>query len=89
MATSQGAPGIRSHMVPAIIVTFLCFFPTGIPAIVYAYQVSAKIKAGDYDGAVEASKLARVYVITSLVIFAILLAITGVAYLAGFRGGSG
>jgi hypothetical protein len=60
----------------------MCFFPTGIPAIVYAWQARTKKGAGDYRGAIKAAKLARSYTITTLVIGLGLYTITGLAYLA-------
>ncbi|BBC28899.1 hypothetical protein SGFS_001900 [Streptomyces graminofaciens] len=59
-------PAPESYMTPAILVTILCFLPTGIAAIVFASQVSAKNAAGDYEGAVQASRKARILVFVSL-----------------------
>jgi hypothetical protein len=53
-------------MVGAILVTLFCFLPTGIAAIVFSSQVSAKTNAGDIAGAAEASRKARLWVIVSL-----------------------
>jgi hypothetical protein len=78
----QAANAPRDYLVRAVIVTLLCFFPTGIAAIVYAWQARTKKDAGDYRGAVKAAKLARLYTITSLVIGLGLYGITGLAYLA-------
>ncbi|MEU3484179.1 CD225/dispanin family protein [Streptomyces massasporeus] len=67
----QGSyPGQRTtpptYMVAAILVTLFCFFPTGIAAIVFSSQVSAKTNAGDIVGAAEASRKARLWVLVSL-----------------------
>ncbi|MFJ4240214.1 CD225/dispanin family protein [Streptomyces iakyrus] len=67
----QGSyPGQRmtppTYMVGAILVTLFCFFPTGIAAIVFSSQVSAKTNAGDIAGAAEASRKARLWIIVSL-----------------------
>ncbi|MFJ7332726.1 CD225/dispanin family protein [Streptomyces sp. NPDC101110] len=67
----QGSyPGQRTtpptYMVGAILVTLFCFLPTGIAAIVFSSQVSAKTNAGDIAGAAEASRKARLWVIVSL-----------------------
>ncbi|WP_406837070.1 CD225/dispanin family protein [Streptomyces sp. AHU1] len=59
-------PLIQSYMTAAVLVTLFCFLPTGIAAIVFASQVSAKNAAGDLEGAVEASRKARLFVIVSL-----------------------
>ncbi|MER7467011.1 CD225/dispanin family protein [Streptomyces sp. NPDC097981] len=54
-------------MTGAILVTLFCFLPTGIAAIVFASQVPAKWNEGDFAGAAEASRKARLFVIVSLV----------------------
>lgn len=53
-------------MTPAILVTLLCFLPTGIAAIVFASQVSAKATTGDYQGSVQASRRARILILVSV-----------------------
>lgn len=63
-----GPPGMpQPYLIPAILVTLLCCLPTGIPAIVFASQVSAKYNAGDVAGAEAASGRARTWVIISIV----------------------
>ncbi|MFJ4541726.1 CD225/dispanin family protein [Streptomyces tibetensis] len=57
-----------TYMVGAILVTLFCFFPTGIAAIVFSSQVSAKTAAGDMTGAAEASRKARLWVIVTLAV---------------------
>ncbi|MDW8804991.1 CD225/dispanin family protein [Streptomyces scabiei] len=59
-------PVPESYMTPAILVTLLCFLPTGIAAIVFASQVSAKAAAGDYPGSVQASRRARILILVSV-----------------------
>ncbi|MFH8408839.1 CD225/dispanin family protein [Streptomyces sp. NPDC018019] len=56
----------RSYLVPAVLVTLLCFLPTGIAAIVFATQASAKFHAGDHAGAERASARARLWTFISL-----------------------
>lgn len=80
------APPIQTYLVPAILVTLFCFFPTGIAAIVYATQVSSKRDAGDYIGAVRASKQARMWTLVSL---AIAMAILVIAVIAAAASGGG
>ena len=70
-------------MVPAILVTLLCFLPTGIAAIVYAAQVGAKHDAGDPVGADVASRRARTLVIVSVVVGVLLWLFVVVASLSG------
>jgi hypothetical protein len=58
-------------------VTLFCCLPTGIVGIIYASQVSSRLSVGDYQGAVHASRLARLWTIISLVIF-VAAAVAGV-----------
>lgn len=76
--TPMAQPKVESYLVFAILVTLFCFLPTGIVAIVYSSQVSSKLAAGDYAGAVEASNKAKTWVIVSAavgVVWVILIAI--------------
>jgi hypothetical protein len=52
-------PNIPSYMAWAIVTLILCFWPTGIAAVVYASQVSSKLAIGDYAGAQESSRKAK------------------------------
>ena len=58
---------VQSYLIPAIVVTLLCFLPTGIVAIIFAAQVSSKQQAGDLAGATKASNNAKTWVIVSVV----------------------
>ena len=72
MATGAAVP---NYMVWAVLVTLFCFLPTGIAAIVFASQVSTKLAAGDYAGATESSRKAKMWCIISAVagpIFAVI-----------------
>lgn len=55
------APRISSHMGWAIATLILCFWPTGIAAVVYASQVGNRLALGDYAGAQESSHKAKVW----------------------------
>lgn len=61
----QGAPPARppgpipNYLVQAILCTIFCCLPLGIPAIVFAAQVNSKQQAGDFDGALGASRKAK------------------------------
>jgi hypothetical protein len=57
---SAGAE-VPNYLAQAILVTILCCLPFGIPAIVFSAQVNGKLAAGDYAGAVEASKRAKMW----------------------------
>ncbi|OGP54706.1 MAG: hypothetical protein A2Y65_03275 [Deltaproteobacteria bacterium RBG_13_52_11] len=52
---------VPNYLAQAILVTIFCCVPFGIPAIVFAAQVNGKLAAGDYDGAVETSKKAKMW----------------------------
>jgi hypothetical protein len=54
-------PRIPSYMGWAIAVLILCFWPTGIAAVVYASQVGNRLALGDYAGAQESSHKAKVW----------------------------
>jgi hypothetical protein len=49
-------PPPKNWLVESILVTLFCCLPFGIAGIVFASQVNAKYAAGDYNGAVQASK---------------------------------
>ena len=53
------ATAVPNYLVPAILVTVMCCPPFGIPAIISANQVNAKLAAGDVAGAVIASQAAK------------------------------
>ena len=77
-----GGRQVPNHLVWAILVTLFCFLPTGIVAIVYASQVSSKLAAGDYTGAVESSNKAKTWSIVSAVV-GVLFVIIWIAAFAG------
>ena len=54
-------PNIPTYLVQAILVTLFCCLPFGIPAIVFAAQVSGKIASGDINGALHSSKQAKMW----------------------------
>lgn len=59
---SNSAPiVIPNYLAQSILVTVLCCLPFGIPAIVYAAQVNAKIQSGDIQGARDASSKAKMW----------------------------
>ncbi|MBN1255361.1 MAG: CD225/dispanin family protein [Deltaproteobacteria bacterium] len=52
---------VPNYLAQAILATVFCCVPFGIPAIVFAAQVNSKLEGGDYAGAVEASKRAKLW----------------------------
>jgi hypothetical protein len=69
---------VPNYLVQAILATVFCCLPFGIVAIIFAAQVNGKLAAGDYAGAVDASKKAKMWCWVS---FGVQLAII-VAYIA-------
>lgn len=64
MGTGYGygtVPKIPSYMGWAIATLILCFWPTGIVAVVYASQVGSKLAVGDFAGARESSRKAKMW----------------------------
>lgn len=57
---------VNNYMVFAILTTIFCCLPFGVVGIVNAAQVNSKLAAGDYAGAVNASKQARLWSFVSL-----------------------
>ena len=58
-AGTGGAPP-SNFLIPAILSIFCCW-PLAIPAIIFAVQVNSKAAAGDMQGAMEASKKAKMF----------------------------
>lgn len=56
-----------NYLVWAIIATICCCIPAGIPAIIYASKVSPAYMRGDYNGALDASSKAQMWIIVAFV----------------------
>lgn len=54
-----------NYLVWAILATIFCCWPLGIPAIVFACQVNSKHESGDFSGAHDASKKAKMFSLLS------------------------
>ena len=52
---------IPSYMVQAILVTFFCCMPLGIPAIIFASRVDGLVRVGNHAEARECSKKAKLW----------------------------
>jgi predicted secreted protein len=52
---------IPNYLVQSILATLFCCLPFGIVAIVFAAQVNSKVQAGDIQGAMQASKQAKMW----------------------------
>ncbi|HVG31635.1 MAG TPA: CD225/dispanin family protein [Pyrinomonadaceae bacterium] len=57
---------IPNYLVPAIISTICCCLPAGIVSIIFATQVNSKLKAGDIQGAMDASAKAKMWFIIAI-----------------------
>ena len=58
---SSGTPTtVPNYMIPAIVSLFCCW-PLAIVAIIFAAQVNGKVAAGDMQGAMDASKKAKLF----------------------------
>jgi len=76
-ARAYGAlPNIPSYMGWAIATLILCFWPTGIVAVVHASRVNNRLALGDIAGAQESSRKAKTW---SWITFAIGVGITVLA----------
>ena len=57
----SGTPSnVPNYLVPAIL-SAICCFPLGIISIIFAAQVNGKVAAGDFPGAMDASKKAKLF----------------------------
>lgn len=54
-------PHVPNYLAWSIVTTLLCCLPLGIPAIVYSSQVDSKLRNGDYEGAINSSKKAKMW----------------------------
>jgi|SRR5687768_6188709 hypothetical protein len=56
-----GTPAnVPNYLIPAILSLFCCW-PLSIVAIIFAAQVNGKVASGDIQGAMEASKKAKLF----------------------------
>jgi Interferon-induced transmembrane protein len=57
---SDSPQSVSNYLIPAIL-SAICCFPLGIISIIFAAQVNGKVAAGDLQGAVDASKKAKLF----------------------------
>ena len=91
-APYQQTPGlpIPNYLWQSIVVTILCCWPFGIPAIVYAAKVDGLKSRGDIAGAMEASANAKKWCLVAVVSWVVLIVLWLVFVgVAGFAGSSG
>lgn len=70
----------KNYLILAILTTFFCCQVTGVVSIVYAARVNAKWDGGDYAGAQEDSKNAKLWGLIGLIGGGILLLFIIIAY---------
>ena len=66
------ATGVKNYMVYAILCTVFLFLPTGVAAIYFARRVNPAQRAGNVEGALEASRKAKLFCQISLLVGAVL-----------------
>lgn len=75
-----GAPAsVPNYLVPAIISIFCCW-PLAIVAIIFAAQVNGKVASGDIQGAMDASKKAKLFSFLGLGLGILVYLIVGIWY---------
>ncbi len=81
-----------NYLVFAILVTIFCCQILGIVSIVFAAQVNSKWNAGDYDGAISASKNAKMWawigLASGIAVAVIVTILSLLGVLAGFSLGN-
>ncbi|BET66083.1 hypothetical protein ASA1KI_10010 [Opitutales bacterium ASA1] len=60
-AFAAAPPKPENYLVWSILATILCCLPLGIVSIIFAAQVDGKYRAGDYAGAAESSRKAKMF----------------------------
>lgn len=60
-----GGPPPNNYLAWAILATLFCCVPFGVVSIVFAAQVDSKWAAGDFQGAMDSSRKARTWAISS------------------------
>jgi hypothetical protein len=81
-------PGaVQNYLVFAILATVFCCLPAGIPAIVYAAQVNAKLQGGDLAGAQVASNNAKMWCLISLGLGLGIMALYAILIMVGVLSG--
>jgi hypothetical protein len=80
--TTNAPAYVPNYLVQAILATVFCCLPFGIAAIVFAAQVNGKLAAGDYAGAVQSSKQAKMWCWISFAAQIVLVVIPIILYMA-------
>jgi hypothetical protein len=83
----SGTPtSVPNYLVPAII-SLLCCWPLAIVAIIFAAQVNGKVASGDIQGAMDASKKAKLFSYIAIGLGLALGVVYAILMLLGVAGG--
>ena len=87
-----GGPAVPNYLWQSIVVTLCCCPPFGIVSIIFALQVNSKLAAGDYAGALQASKNAKTWLLIGFILgllgIVIWMLMGGLAVLDAWRQGN-
>ena len=72
------AQNIPNYLWQSIVVTLCCCLPLGIVAIIFAAQVNDKLRSGDIQGAMQASKQAKMFCLIALGLGLLVMLIYGI-----------
>ena len=64
-----------SWLAPSIVATLCCFSPTGVVAVYFAAQVATRWSLGDRKSALRCARIARTWVLVSIVLWAVAMVI--------------
>ena len=86
---ASSAQQIPNYLWQSIVVTLCCCLPLGIVAIIFASQVNDKLRRGDIQGAMQASKQAKMFCLIAvglgLVVALIYVVFGGAAFMEAMR----
>jgi hypothetical protein len=77
-------PRVASHLGWAIAVLILCFWPTGIVAVVHASRVNNRLAIGDVAGAMESSRKAKTWCWITFAVAIVWIVIAIIGAVAGW-----
>ena len=75
-------PRINNYMAWSIVTTVCCCLPAGIVALIYSSKVDRLLMQGNYEGATNAARIAKIWNIVGLSILFILILITFILAIA-------
>ena len=82
----SGTPtSVPNYLIPAII-SLLCCWPLAIVAIIFAAQVNGKVAAGDIQGAMDASRKAKLFSFIAIGLGVVICIIYAILFALGMAG---